>query len=91
MLACIGHEAFRLEVPNSGLSIMAKLDRGFDPISFLRSVGGYGLLLLVITAGALIPIKAIELVSGRPVLDELVNFAKEPSIGVKTRSNNNPQ
>lgn len=67
---------------------MAKLDRGFDPISFLRSLGGYGLLLLVITAGVVIPLKAIELFSGRPVLDELVDFAKEPAIDVKTRSNN---
>jgi len=67
---------------------MAKIDKGFDPISLLNSLGGYALLLLVITAGALIPIKAIELVSGRPVLDELINFAKEPSIDVKTRRNN---
>ena len=67
---------------------MAKLDRGFDPISSLKSLGGFALLLLVITAGALIPLKAIELLSGRPVLEELVDFAKEPSIEVKTRSNN---
>lgn len=66
---------------------MAKLDKGFDPISLVRNVGGFALFLLVITVGALIPLKAIELVSGRPVLDELVNFAKEPSIDVKTRSN----
>ncbi len=66
---------------------MAKLNRGFDPLSLLRNLGGFALFLLVITAGALIPLKAIELVSGRPVLDELVEFAKEPALNVKTRSN----
>ncbi len=71
---------------------MAKIDKGFDPGSLLQSVGGFALFLLVITAGALIPLKAIELVSGYPVLDELVKFAKEPAIlDVKTRSNNNPE
>lgn len=82
----MGYKAFRLEVPNYGLSIMAKLDRGFDPISLLKGVGGFALFMLVITVGALVPIKAIELVSGRPILEELVNFAKEPSANVKTRS-----
>lgn len=70
---------------------MAKLDKGFDPLSFLHSLGSFGLLLLVITAGALIPIKAIEIVSGYPVLEEFVKFAKEPSLGIKTRSNGEPE
>lgn len=67
---------------------MAKLDRGFDPISFLQSVGGFALLLLIITVGALVPLKLIEVVSGYPVFQELSDFAREPADAVKTRRNN---
>ena len=70
---------------------MAKLSKEFDLPDLLSNIGGFALLLLVITLGALIPIKAIELVSGRPILDELIDFAREPSIDVedvKTRSSN---
>ncbi len=67
---------------------MAKLDKGFDPIALLQSVGNFALLLLIITVGALVPLKLIEVVSGYPVFQELSDFAKEPSLGIKTRRNN---
>jgi len=79
-----------MEIFNPELGKMAKSDRGQDLVSLVRGVGNTALLLLVITVGALVPIKAIELVSGRPILDEFVDFAKEPSLGIKSRRENNP-
>lgn len=66
---------------------MAKQDRRSDTLSFLQNIGGYALLLLVITLGALIPLKIIEVVFNYPVLEEMADFAREPA-DVKTRSSN---
>ena len=91
MVVAISGKAFRLEISLTQVSGMAKLSKEFDLPDLLSNIGGFALLLLVITLGALIPIKAIELVSGRPILDELIDFAREPSIDVedvKTRSSN---